>query len=248
MKLKLSEPILALVKYKNIKFYRLDLSDFSKHTIAENWVTSGKLFNTSFLMNNVSNFLRLLLLWKYSGTYFDLDVISQVSLESIRVKNFVCAETKKSDIPNVINNAIFHLESSDVAHKFTENLLTEFMNNYKGNIWGKNGPFLVTKVARNMCEFPEKTIEKSFNCSDITVLSQPNCYEIGYENEDYNKLFSEDIEIIRNTLERLKTSYFVHYFHHATKGNPLKADSNAAFIAIAKEFCPTVLNHSTIDF
>lgn len=122
------------------------------------------------------------------------------------------------------------------------------MNNYKGNIWGKNGPFLVTKVARNMCEFPEKTIEKSFNCSDITVLSQPNCYEIGYENEDYNKLFSEDIEIIRNTLERLKTSYFVHYFHHATKGNPLKADSNAAFIAIAKEFCPTVLNHSTIDF
>ncbi|CRK94067.1 CLUMA_CG007590, isoform A [Clunio marinus] len=61
---------------------------------------------------------------RYSGTYFDHDVISQVPLKSIGVKNFVCAETKHPDYPHVINNAIFHFESTDIAHKFTENLLT----------------------------------------------------------------------------------------------------------------------------
>ncbi|CRK94065.1 CLUMA_CG007588, isoform A [Clunio marinus] len=109
------------------------------------------------------------------------------------------------------------------------------MKNYNGTVWGKNGPLVVTNVARSLCEFPEKTIEKPFECSDITVLTQQNCYEI--EFMDYKLLFSEDVEVMRNTLERLKPSYFVHSYHSLTNGIPLKADSKTAFNLHLGKFC-----------
>ena len=55
----------ALSRYRNIFFSRLDLEEFSKGTKAESWVTSRKVFNSSFITESVSDFLRLLLLWRF---------------------------------------------------------------------------------------------------------------------------------------------------------------------------------------
>jgi DNA mismatch repair ATPase MutL len=58
-------PVINLLKsLKNVVFVRLDLLSFSKNTPLEEWLKSGKLFNSKFLASNISNVVRFLLLWK----------------------------------------------------------------------------------------------------------------------------------------------------------------------------------------
>lgn len=64
MKLKSSQIIASLNKYSNVAFYRLKLSEFSHKTPVEAWLKSKKLYDTKFLSENVSDLLRLLLLWR----------------------------------------------------------------------------------------------------------------------------------------------------------------------------------------
>lgn len=50
--------------YKNIAFHRTEISEFSLDTPIEDWIKSGALYNSKFLIQNISNLMRLLLLWK----------------------------------------------------------------------------------------------------------------------------------------------------------------------------------------
>ena len=111
-KLEKSNAIKALKNYKNVVFLQMDLSEFFKDTSVEVWMTNGDFFYSAFLIEHLSDLLRLLALWRwvwcstrylwnepmkfnysrYGGTYFDLDVISQTSVESIGEENFACAQ------------------------------------------------------------------------------------------------------------------------------------------------------------
>jgi hypothetical protein len=59
-----SKQIRALKSFGNIHFVRLDLVPFSKTTPMGDWIEGGKLFISKFIKNNISNALRILLLWK----------------------------------------------------------------------------------------------------------------------------------------------------------------------------------------
>ena len=59
-----SDAIKALQQYPNIIFLKIDLKEFVKNTPVEKWIASGKIYETEFLANNISNILRALLLWK----------------------------------------------------------------------------------------------------------------------------------------------------------------------------------------
>lgn len=50
--------------YKNVAFFKTDLSEFSLGTPVEDWIKSEAIFESKYLLNNISNLLRLLLLWR----------------------------------------------------------------------------------------------------------------------------------------------------------------------------------------
>ena len=54
----------ALKQYKNIFFLRLDLAEFANGTVVEKLVSSGKVYDSSYLRETMSDVLRLLLLWR----------------------------------------------------------------------------------------------------------------------------------------------------------------------------------------
>lgn len=54
----------ALIKYANVAFYRLDLLEFSLNTPLEDWIKSNVLYDTKFLMETISDIVRLQLLWR----------------------------------------------------------------------------------------------------------------------------------------------------------------------------------------
>jgi lactosylceramide 4-alpha-galactosyltransferase len=66
---------------------------------------------------HLSDVLRLLTLWKYGGTYLDLDVIVQKQLDSIP-ENYVGME-----FANSVCNCVINVDKNGTGHKLMEELL-----------------------------------------------------------------------------------------------------------------------------
>ena len=62
--------------YKNIIFAKINFSQLIEDTSSSKLWESGAITSTGFYHNNISNVLRIVLLLKFGGVYFDSDVIS----------------------------------------------------------------------------------------------------------------------------------------------------------------------------
>lgn len=104
-------PIIAtLQSYSNIYFRNINLWTYSTNTPLEDWFLSDALFQSQYLNSHVSDFLRYVSLFKFGGTYLDLDVVVQKSLENIDA-NYAGAESANFVAAGVINfqhNGIGH--------------------------------------------------------------------------------------------------------------------------------------------
>lgn len=92
----------ALQSYTNIYFRNINLESYSENTPLEDWFLSDELFLSQYLNSHVSDFLRYISLYKYGGTYLDLDVIVLKSFENI-TSNFAGAESENYVAAGVIN-------------------------------------------------------------------------------------------------------------------------------------------------
>lgn len=71
-------------------------------TPMEAWLLRDHLFESQYLNSHVSDFLRYLTLYKYGGTYMDLDVVVQMNLSAIS-PNYAGAESDNFVAAGVIN-------------------------------------------------------------------------------------------------------------------------------------------------
>ena len=62
--------------YKNITFAKVNFSQLVADTSSSKLWESGAIISKGFYHNNISNVLRIVLLLKFGGVYFDSDVIS----------------------------------------------------------------------------------------------------------------------------------------------------------------------------
>lgn len=67
--------IQALLSYSNIYFKHVTLSRYVEGTPLESWYKTGALKNSQWPTSHASDVMRYLTLWKYSGTYLDLDMV-----------------------------------------------------------------------------------------------------------------------------------------------------------------------------
>ena len=69
-----SVPDYLVKHYQNIIMARADFTNLVSNTLlAKIWQESS---HTKYFLNNISDIIRVILLWRYGGTYFDNDVIS----------------------------------------------------------------------------------------------------------------------------------------------------------------------------
>lgn len=108
----ISTPILIekLQTYPNIHIRNMDLWKFTRGTLADEWFSTGRLFQSRFLREHVSDFLRLITLHRFGGTYLDLDTIVLKSLNDIP-PNYVGAED-----PDSVCNAILNFADYGFGH------------------------------------------------------------------------------------------------------------------------------------
>lgn len=124
-----SLPIIdALASYSNIHFNYLNITQYTEHTPLEDWIKNEKLFRSQFLVSHTSDVLRYLSLWKYGGTYLDLDTISLKPLDTVK-PNFAAAMDGTYVAVGIIN------VEGTLGHFFASQFLKELRKSFSGNVW-----------------------------------------------------------------------------------------------------------------
>ncbi|KAG5674653.1 hypothetical protein PVAND_004607 [Polypedilum vanderplanki] len=217
-----------LRQYSNIIFRFVNLKSFSKNTPLENWIKSGKLSNSKFVVSHTSDVLRYLLLYKYSGLYLDTDVIVTYPYGRINIENYACAESHK-----FLNGAILKL-TGESGRQIAESFMQDLIANFDGNVWGKNGPELLTRVIKKMCNI--SYFNSTQKCKNFTILETEKCYGIGWE--EWVKFFEpHKLDSVRR---HTKNSYYVHLWNKFSKTRKLEKNSTAGLNEILRKFCPRV--------
>ncbi|KAL7582431.1 hypothetical protein Lser_V15G42771 [Lactuca serriola] len=123
-----------------------DLNFLFKNTPAKSWFDHIKNGNRDPgeipLAQNLSNLIRLVVLYKFGGVYLDTDFIPLKDFSGLR--NSIGAQSVNS-LGNWtrLNNAVLIFDKNHpLLYKFIE----EFALTFNGNRWGFNGPYLVSRV------------------------------------------------------------------------------------------------------
>jgi lactosylceramide 4-alpha-galactosyltransferase len=69
------EYVKQMLSYPNVRIWKLVLSDYIKGTPVETWDFMGKIRSSDWPVAHASDILRLITLWKYGGTYLDMDFV-----------------------------------------------------------------------------------------------------------------------------------------------------------------------------
>jgi hypothetical protein len=64
-----------MLSYPNVRVWKLTVPDYMKGTPLENWDFLGKVNSSLWPLQHSSDILRYVTLWKYGGTYADLDFV-----------------------------------------------------------------------------------------------------------------------------------------------------------------------------
>lgn len=132
-----------------------DFGYLFEDTVAESWINRLRRGNVNTgeisLGQNLSNLLRLGLLYKFGGIYIDTDVVVLKSFKKLR--NVIGAQTIDVETRNWsrLNNAVMIF---DKGHPLLYKFIEEFALTFDGNKWGHNGPYLVSRVVSRVTGRP----------------------------------------------------------------------------------------------
>lgn len=120
-------------------------------TPAEAWLGAVQRGGVSLgsvpLGQNLSNLLRLALLYRYGGIYLDADVVVLRPLSDLRNAIGAQAVDEATGDWRRLNNAVMVF---DRAHPLLHEFIAEFAAAFDGSKWGHNGPYLVSRVAARL--------------------------------------------------------------------------------------------------
>ena len=179
-----------------------------QNTSAESWfndLMQGKKDPGDIpLPQNLSNLIRLVILYKYGGIYVDADFIMIKPFKGLR--NVIGAQKENLVYKNwTLNTAVLVFDKS---HPLLLRFIEEFAVNFNGSKWGHNGPYLVTRVVEKVQE------EDDLN---LTVLPQRAFYPVNWTaiGEWFQKPKNKDeLRWVRDRLMELRgQTYGVHLWN-----------------------------------
>lgn len=223
----------AISSYKNVHLYEFDPVEYARNTIIEKWMEEGQVFHSSHLIHHLSDVLRILTLWKYSGTYFDLDVIEKKPI-SERGHNFACIQKDGMIVSGIVDLHGY------VGRLIAEKNLKEVTKHFDGSSWTGNGPMILSNIVKSMCNTTDIHQMNRSNCNGFEVLPTKDCYAIDYPQ--WQKFF--DPSYLNETRRATEDSFIVHFWNYLSGGRKLKTNSDAFYVEMAKNYCPRVFSAS----
>ena len=112
--------------YSNIRIRKSHLDGFFAGTPLEEWYYCSAWNYGQFAVSHLSEAFRVLILFKYGGYYFDLDIIHLNPITAPLYRNFVVVETLDGGV--LLGSAVIHAQHQ---HQFNFIAVEEFRNKYR---------------------------------------------------------------------------------------------------------------------
>ncbi|CAB3368006.1 Hypothetical predicted protein [Cloeon dipterum] len=213
--------------YRNVHVLYFNLVDYFKGGPLEQWFRSGALRASNFEQSHTSDAFRYYTLWKYGGTYMDLDIILLRSLSALT--NFAGAESSEDIAAGVLN-----LERHSTL---AMECVREIRDHFRGDDWGANGPGVITRTVQKLCG-TENTQEMTFDrCKGrFQVMPPLDFYPIPWRQ--WRLYFN--ISSSNDTMRRLSKSRAIHVWNKFSAATPVQVGSRQPYGLLAAKFCPRV--------
>uniref|UniRef100_A0A1B6M2G1 Alpha 1,4-glycosyltransferase domain-containing protein n=1 Tax=Graphocephala atropunctata TaxID=36148 RepID=A0A1B6M2G1_9HEMI len=223
--------VVRLFSYPNVHVVRLNNSLVFDGSPVQRLFEDRLLENSSFPVEHSSDIIRLVLLWRFGGTYCDLDVVTIRSLEGLR-SNWAGAEDEESVATGVMN-----FDHQGAAHDMLQRMLEHINQHYDRNGWTSNGPWLMTTFVIRECNISQVREAESHCLLDFTVYKSYILYPIHYSQ--VHQLFVPHLG--SQTARNVKTSsYSVHMWNKISHDMPVFVGSTQGYALLADQFCPNV--------
>ncbi|XP_075720032.1 alpha-1,4-N-acetylglucosaminyltransferase-like [Rhinoderma darwinii] len=222
----------TLSAYKNIYIFPLQLEKLFTDTPFMPWYKKIDPEKEVYWTHIKSDACRVAIIWKYGGIYMDTDVIS---IRPIPEKNFLAAEHAAAT-----SSGVFGLSPH---HKLTWEFMENFVQNYRGEIWGHQGPGVFTRVVKKYCGNPQFKSVDNVKCANVSYFHPERFYPISYGS--WRRYFE-----VWKDLPTFSNSYALHLWNYMnSKGKTMVAGSNTLVEHLYRQYCPStyeaILKNST---
>ena len=197
------------------------------------WYKRGA-WRKGYVLNNLSNAIRLILLARHGGRYYDLDVLHVRGVPAT-VHNVVALEDA-----NKLNTAAL---AFDAGHPFLLNVTHNFATYFNGTVWSYNGPRVVTWTYNRLCGTANPT---RADCAGVSILAAESYYGVHYRK-------IRDIYTVQNaTLDLLSNSniFGVHLwnaFHPADWPPDIYPEAGSPLHRLLQHACPYTLANTGLN-
>ncbi|XP_067636314.1 lactosylceramide 4-alpha-galactosyltransferase-like [Eurosta solidaginis] len=222
----------AILQYPNVHLRNLNLWTYAAGTPMYHWLKEGNLFKSSYVISHLSDFLRYLTLWRWGGTYLDMDVVVLRSLETLP-PNYTGAESN-----TLIAAGVMGFAADGFGHEIAKKCIYDFLKNFNGSNWANNGPGVITRVANDICKTSniELMMMDPDRCMGFRVMPPNAFYAVHWLHWEH--FF--DPQYCNETLNKLRDSYIAHVWNKLSKQRRFKVGEKAAYGIIAEKHCPKV--------
>ncbi|CAB3251878.1 unnamed protein product [Arctia plantaginis] len=213
----------ALKKYENVKVLRLHLVDYAKWTPLEDLVSGGALNRTRWRISHTSDVLRFLSLYKWGGIYLDLDVVVVRSFDDL-APNWAARDSDK-----LVASGALSFSKDALGREIADLALRDLKDNYRGDVWDRNGPGVITKILQTICSTNYLPEMSASTCLGFEVYAPELFYPVTWLNAaDYFEEKELDVE----------APYTYHVWNKFTAA--YKVNSNSVYAKLAQKYCPEV--------
>lgn len=216
--IELTDKMKVLLEYPNVYPLALNLIQFSIDTPLEHFFANGSIFKSIFIKSHTSDAIRLLLLWKYGGTYIDTDMIVKLELDQLP-HNYICRDH------GFLNGAILNLDKGK-GNEFAEIFMQDMVENFNGTDWGSNGPFMFQRVLSKICG--TDNVHEMKICDGFHILPDKFCYPV--TGVKWMDLFSKKTS--KKVMNKVEFSFVVHFWNKLSQKKMLKCDSTAVSVKL----------------
>ncbi|KAF4533307.1 hypothetical protein B566_EDAN004428 [Ephemera danica] len=220
-----------LEHYINVHVLYVHLEDYFRDSLLEKWYQIGTLRASQYQQSHTSDAFRFFTLWKYGGTYLDLDIVLIKSLKGLR--NFAGAESNLDIAAGVLN---FEPAQNNLALE----CVLEIRDNFRGDDWGSNGPGVITRVLQRRCATRRVNLMNRERCDGFLVMPPYAFYPVTWKK--WKLYFDEAHSDL--TMRSLNQSYGIHVWNKFSITKQVRVGSKQPYGLVAQQFCPRVYDSS----
>ncbi|OXB83449.1 UNVERIFIED_CONTAM: hypothetical protein H355_006296 [Colinus virginianus] len=211
-----------LSSMKNVFLFPLQMENVFQETPLLQWYNEVDPEEEKNWVHVSSDASRLALIWKYGGIYMDTDVIS---IRPIPEGSFLAAQKSRFS-----SNGIFGFPAH---HKFIWDCMENFVLKYNGNIWGNQGPFLMTRMLKAICNLTDFEGVEDHSCQNISFLNPQRFYPIPYPA--WSRYYD-----VWDKVPDFNHSYALHLWNFMNRNRKaVVAGSNSLAEKLYKTYCPS---------